>query len=719
MKRYVKKIWVFILCLTLCVGNIVPVMAANADDVTFSVALDKGTIQKASVDQTVVMTLSASEAITAESVEFEVVSMDAEGTPVSLTVSAITAGDNMTNTEWQCNLTDETYKASWMATSAGNVESIRTIVSITLVIPADTEAGTYTVGVNGLEITKDYGDIWESGGSAATTLTITEAAATGYTAGISATESAVEVDGAIYIPVAVSHASEENFNACEITITYDSTVLSFDSTKSNLGTAKVSEGTGTLTLADYGEAKNCGTGVYTLAFTASKVANNSVVTITEAGFTNVENAAKKDLTAATLSPTSVSLTISEKSLPVSIDSTLFKGSESVNYGEDYTFSLADDGAYYKYSEITATMGGTSVEVLDNNDGTYTIASVTGTLVISCAGRTEKEYTVSFEGTGAEDTAALEGNAVKATYNTAYTFILPAVTNDYVYTLDSVTIGGAACTDYELIEGTYTIKGANVKGNIVITVTKSENSTGIVTVTLEGSAGDVTGAATVQKGSPYILTLTPEAGYVYDVTATMGGLVATLTEGTDDSGNTTYTIANVTGAIVFNITKTADTNGISVSQYITLNGTIMWLVENTTAVAEGKVPTYDGEEMFWSDAYGSGADGSDADGDDINDGAYCYLVISNDSADNVLAAAKTALGITTLTGTVTEVAYDNDVNETNKVDASDAQLVWNMYKAQYSDFTEDVTMAKFLEADVNKDKKVDTTDAAAIISVILD
>ena len=697
MKKWFKQILTLILCLTLCVGNNISVLAANADGITFSVALDKQTIQKADVDQTVVMTLSASSPIAAESVEFEVISTDTEGTAVSLTISAITAGDNMTNTEWQYNLTDETYKASWMALSAENVENIQTIVSITFVVPADIEAGTYTVGVNGLEITKDYGDIWENGGSATTNLTITDTTAAGYTAGISATDSAVEVDEIVYIPIAVSHNTDETFNAGEITVTYDNTVLSFNSGSSTLGEATVEAGAGTLTLADYGAGKSFGTSVYTLAFDATAAASNTSVTLTAAAFTDAAGAEKEDLTVATLSPSSVTLSISEKSLAVTIDETLFKGDSTVTYGSDYTFSLVDDGGYYDYSAITATMGGNPVTVLDNNDGTYTIENVTGALEIT-ATRTEKSYDVSFAGTGSEDTAGMEGNADSATYKTDYTFSIPETTNDYVYALESISIDGTAYTGYSSAENTYTIPGADIQGDIVITVNKTENSNGTVTVTVEGTgAGVATGEATVQKGTSYTLTVTPEAGYLYSVSATMGGETVTLTEGTDINGNATYTIANVTGAIVFDIARAVDVSGIGISQYVTLDGSIMWLVTNTTAVADGKVPTYAGNNMFWSAKYN----------------AYCYLVVAETLDDTT---AKAALDITT--AAKVDVAYDNDVNETGKVDASDAQLVYNMYMAQYADVTTDVTVAKFLEADVNGDKTVNTTDAAAIISAIL-
>lgn len=693
MKKYLKQWLAWTLCLALCVGNVISVQAANESNtkgITFSAALDKTEISKSAVDQTVVMTVSASEEISTDTISFGITKSD------ELTLSSIASGDESVEfTASEMNLA--TGEVAWSSPDGEVVSGITDIAKITFVVPANTAAGTYEVGIEGLVLASEYGTVWEDGATATTTLTITDATATGYTAGISATATAVEVEETVYIPLAVSHDTDETFNAGEITVTYDSTVLSFNGGSSTLGEATVEAGTGTLTLADYGAAKSFETSVYTLAFDATAAASNTAVTLTAAAFTDAAGAEKEDLTAATLSPSSVTLSISEKALAVTIDETLFKGASTVTYGSDYTFSLADDGEYYNYSEITATMGGNPGTVLDNNDGTYTIDNVTGALEIT-ATRTEKNYSVSFAGTGSEDTAGIDGNADSATYKTDYTFSIPETTNDYVYALESITIDGTAYTGYSSAENTYIIPGADIQGDIVITVNKTENPAGTVTVTIEGTgAGMATGEATVQKGSSYTLTVTPEAGYLYSVSATMSGETVTLTEGTDTNGNATYTIANVTGAIVFDIARSADTSGVSVAEYVQLNETVMWLVTNTTEVADGKVPTYVGNNMFWSEKYN----------------AYCYLVVAETLDETT---AKAALDITA--ATKVNVAYDNDVNETGTVDAGDAQLVYNMYMAQYADVTTDVTVAKFLEADVNGDKTVNTTDAAAIISAIL-
>ena len=64
----------------------------------------------------------------------------------------------------------------------------------------------------------------------------------------------------------------------------------------------------------------------------------------------------------------------------------------------------------------------------------------------------------------------------------------------------------------------------------------------------------------------------------------------------------------------------------------------------------------------------------------------------------------------------DIAYSGDVNLTDRVDINDAQLVWNMYNAEYTDF-QTVNVRKFLEADMTADGKLDTADAAAITALL--
>lgn len=681
--KQIRLILSVILCFALCIGASAPAMAAgenNSLGVTFGVSLDVPEISVSDADQVVTMTLTANQEITMDGIGFTV-TWDA---PLEWT--AITGGAEMGAYD-SVATNYANGKTAWYSPDSENVSGIRTIAVMTFKVPAGTPAGSYNLGVTSLELTQNYGSIiWENSAYASTVLTITGGAAPtdGYTAGISALTNAVNVEDSLTVNVNVSHSADSTFAAGEVIVAYDSNLLTFNEASSTLGTATVKVDSGVLTLEDYGADKNLGNGVYMLAFDA--VADGeAAITLTSAAFVNKENAVRSDLVAATLSSASVNLIIHKQTYSITLPD-IFNGPDTVVDGEDYTFSVVD-GNNYNYGTVSATMDGVPVEVVDNGNGTYTISNVTGNLVISGT-RVEKSYSVTFAGNAADE---ITDGAETATYNTDYTFTMPSA-DGWAYSLDSITIAGVAYTGYRVDDSVYTIPGSAITGEIVITISKSATE---ASVTVQGSgAGAAAGYETKANiGESYTLTIHPEAGYTYTVTATMGGNPVAIT----NNGNNTYTIAEVTDNIVFTVEQTVVVAGVSVAEYLSLDGTIMWLVKNETTLADAKVPTYAGEKMYWSDEYQ----------------AYCYLVIAQTLSQETAAAN---IGITD--GTAVSVAYNMDVNVTGKVDASDAQLTYNMYNAAYSDFSEDVTMEKFFRADVNADGKINVEDAVAIIAAIL-
>lgn len=682
MKKYFKKLFAFVLCLTLCISNFMPVQAANENNtrgITFDVTLDTPTITTSTEDQTVVMRLNASKEVTVDGIGLTVTKDE------PLTIASIVGGDKIG--EFPAASTNlETGVAGWQSEDSENVDGVTELVVVTFTVPANTAAGTYNVGFEDLELTQDYGgEIWENAANASTTLTITDnSVTTGYTAGLTTLTSEVSVEDSVTINLGVSHSDDTAFAAGEMVVSYDNAKLAFNENASTLGTATAKDNAGTLTLEDYGTDKNFGTGVYVLVFDAI-ADGEATVALTSAAFVNKENAVKSDLISATLSSVTVNVTINKKTYSITLPE-IFEGQTSVIDGEDYTFSVTD-GENYDYDAVSATMDGVTVEVVDNGDGTYTIKNVTGALVITGT-RTEKNYTVTLEGNAAED---ITDAADQATYNADYTFTIPTV-EGWAYSLDSIKINGSAYTGYSVENGVYTIPGSAITGDIVIIVSKSATE---ASVTVEGAgAGVAAGYITkVEIGESFILTIVPEAGYTYTVTATMGGESVEIT----DNGDNTYTIAEVTDNVVFYITRTVIVDGVTVAEYVALDGSVMWLVKNATTLADGKVPTYNGENMFWSEEYGT----------------YCYLVIAETLSTEDAAAM---VGITD--GEAVTVDYGMDVNKTGKVDASDAQLTYNIYNALYSAFDANATMEKFLRADVNTDGKVNVEDATAIITEIL-
>lgn len=105
----------------------------------------------------------------------------------------------------------------------------------------------------------------------------------------------------------------------------------------------------------------------------------------------------------------------------------------------------------------------------------------------------------------------------------------------------------------------------------------------------------------------------------------------------------------------NPNKTAE-----VYQYVKLNGKVMYLVvANDSSLTEGKVLTYDGSAMYWSEKY---------------DGIRC-LVISDKAEQEMKEEAVKHLG--SVEGTKIEIDYSGDVNKTGQIDINDAQLVYDM------------------------------------------
>ena len=215
----------------------------------------------------------------------------------------------------------------------------------------------------------------------------------------------------------------------------------------------------------------------------------------------------------------------------------FNGAATVGHGKDYTFTAQQD-PHYDYSFTGSTMGGQSVSVSKNDDGSFTVSNVTGDLVIR-SDRTPKTYTVTVTGNGAADAAAA---AATATYATNYIFTLNKDAN-YDYTV-AVTIGGKSCTPALAADGeTYTIPGTSITGNIVIHVTKTQKAPTTTAISFTGSgSGDVAGdtSQTATNGQDFTFTINEKAGYTY--TVKLGG--ETLTK-----ANGQYTIpgAKLTGA----------------------------------------------------------------------------------------------------------------------------------------------------------------------------
>lgn len=485
--------------------------------------------------------------------------------------------------------------------------------------------------------------------------------------------------------VTVSNGSEgvTGYNAYRVVLSYDADKLSYEGI--NLIDASVVNENGTLTITGYGADKTCGTDNIVATFKGI-VAGEAKVSITAVNIDIKDNASIQDAPAATITADEITITISNEHSVNLKD--WFTGNATVADGEDYTFTAKDN--HYNYT-IAATMGGSSVTAADNGNGTFTIANVTGDLVID-AQRTPKTYNMTVTGTGAADVAA----DATATYLTDYTFTV-AKDGAYTYEVSASGDNGAIAVTPNEDGVTYTISGVNVTGNITIAVNKTLKPVETTKIIFQGEgAADVVGGSeqTANNGQDFSFTLDKKEGFTY--TVKLGE--DTLEPNADGS----YTIpgANINGTdITITVEKeSAVVRAIEVYEYVKLNEKSMFLIIVDGKIVDSNVLTYDSNIMFWSEKYN----------------AYAYLVVSDKTLDEIKAEAESKTG--EVAAMTTSIEYDGDVNMSGVIDVNDAQLTWNVYNAMYEDFNT-VSMEKLLRADVNGDKTVDTKDSAAIIAIV--
>ncbi|MBQ5327360.1 MAG: hypothetical protein J6K80_09180, partial [Oscillospiraceae bacterium] len=340
----------------------------------------------------------------------------------------------------------------------------------------------------------------------------------------------------------------------------------------------------------------------------------------------------------------------------------------------------------------------------NADGTYTITNIDGEVVIT-ATQTANSYDVTFKPVG----SVTYDGADKATYGEDYTVTVTTSKTGYKVGTVTAKIGDETVTLTSGENNTYVLDGKKVKAAVEITATEIDAGTHTLVKFTGNGADDVAGGTEqiVEIGKAFTFELkdTVAADWVYTV-------LVDEEEITPDN-NGVYTIAEdkvTKDGVTVTVTKVQVTEDkIFVSEYITLGATEesegkkIYLV---TAKIGDSVLAYGENTMFWSDKYNDG------------EGAYCWLVISDKTAEEIKAEAETAVATAAEDQSATQIAYDMDVNQsTGNADINDAQLTYDMYTAEYDSF-DAVTMDKFLEADIYGDAKVDVVDAVAIVNHIL-
>lgn len=698
-----KKIISVLLTLAL-VLSLVPAVFA-ADEPTFSLSADKET---AGAGDTVTLTVNFSNNGTILEIgglNFEIIYDEEAYTFVSATPAKayrpyfasssegtsagngklLVGGIITTTADYPIEMEDGelatyTFKANDVAAESASfkldVKELNTFGTTPTPISNKTENGELTIPVTGGSVTPE-----------------------GYSVSIPETKS-VTTGETVEIPITISG---KDYNAYSMRIRYYTDVLELQNEAVNNEGFRLSESKGTdtnkrpfssITLIRYGEVAEPGVAL-TLKFTA-KAQGTTDVTILNARVDERANSISFNAPDATITNGTTAVTVSgyTVSLPDDFTRTGAEGTVIME-GKDLTFVPKDPN--YDYT-VTVTVGGVAVTPTIGADGTYTVANVNGNVIV-----TSSKAAKSFNVTLGEDTTS---DTTTATYMTAYTFKLTPV-KDFVYNV-KVTIGDTDYTGFTAQKNddgttTYTIPGAAITGDIVINSNKKERDPYTFQVTFEGTGiGDVSNnATTVTENDSYSFTLTKKDGFDYTVSATMDGAAVELTE-TVDTGNAnvvTYSIAKVTGDLVITVNKASTLNmNVAVYNYVELNDKTVFLVTVTGTPTEGMAYAYGENTMYKTTAYG--------------ENVYSWLVIVDKGQEFTADTAKA--NIKEASGTAEEVKQSYDVNETGVVDINDAQLVYDIYSGKYGDFDK-VTVKKFLCADVNSDKIVNSTDAVAVVA----
>ncbi len=542
--------------------------------------------------------------------------------------------------------------------------------------------------------------------------------ATGYSVSMGADQQLVSGQR-VRIPVTVASSEKKitGFNAYDMTFTYDPTALTLNTKTGDAANLTVEDNEGTVRVRRYGAPLALGEAL-ALDFTAKATAT-STVKLTSAKFDLDANSINFDAPDAAISDADT--VVNANNFTVTLpDAFTSDETRLVPNGGSFTFKPVD--SHYTYT-FTVKMGDTVTEGLTfGANDTYTIENISGNVEVTCTGKTPKQYDVTYRIDEDVEQDVTKGPET-VTYLNDYSFVVtPRAGYSYrvIYSVDNgdpfvhtVLAVPTANDDGTL---TYTIPGKEIVGGVEIWISANTESGIPVVFTGNGAEDAASGnASSMGKNMPYYFTLNQRESCDYTVTAyyqplstpTASKMPATVRS----LGNGKYVVEAVnynddlygyarSWNLVVKVEKVSHSaEEVTVSKYLELNDMTMMLITVKGTPEGGSAFTYDGNTMYKVEGYGTDR--------------YAWLVIvdKGQTLTQEEAAAKVAISAADNVVTITP---SFDVNMTGKVDVNDAQLVYDMYNGTYSDFTQ-VSVEKFLRADVNATKTVDHTDGVAIVN----
>lgn len=540
--------------------------------------------------------------------------------------------------------------------------------------------------------------------------------ATGYTVSMGADQQ-VAAGQQVRIPVTVASGEKgiTGFNAYDMTFTYDPAALTLNTKTGDAANLTVEDNNGTVRVRRYGATQALGEAL-ALDFTAQATAT-STVTLTSAKFDLDANSINFDAPDAAISDADT--VVNANNFTVTLpDAFTSDETRLVPNGGSFTFKPVD--SHYTYT-FTVKMGDTVTEGLTfGANDTYTIENISGNVEVTYTGKAPKQYDVKYKINTDVEQDVTRGPE-KATYLKDYSFTVTpraGITYDVSYSTPS-TAGTTKILIPTVNDNgtiTYTIPANRVVEDLRIYVRSSATEGIPVVITGNGAEDAASGnASSMGKNMPYYFTLNQRESCDYTVTAYYQPLntpTASKRPATVRSlGNGKYVVEAVnyndylyvyarSWNLVVKVEKVSHSaEEVTVSKYLELNDKTMMLVTVKGTPEGGSAFTYDGNTMYKVEGYGTDR--------------YAWLVIvdKGQTLTQEEAAAKVAISAADSVVTITP---SFDVNMTGKVDVNDAQLVYDMYNGTYSDFTQ-VSVEKFLRADVNATKAVDHTDAVAIVN----